>query len=178
MMSSLPTILSSRAKRAICFPLTICLTSVGSVLAQTSTDVIRGRVMDPDRRPIEGVAVRAISYQGQITKTAATDKNGRYTIIFINGEGDYWLDFRKLGFAPRRFELKKLGDEEVLIGDAQLSSAIVALDAMNVVSQRDRALPNRGSKDPDVGGGDRPISNNGIAPDQAGNLAAMAAAVA
>src|SRR6478672_12692873 len=87
-----------------------------NALAQSATDVIRGRVVDPDRRPIEGVAVRAVSYQGQITKTATTDKNGRYTIIFINGEGDYWLDFRKLGFAPRRFELKKIGVEEVLLG--------------------------------------------------------------
>jgi hypothetical protein len=152
------------------------LIGASAAFAQTSTDVIRGRVIDPDRRPIEGVGVRAVSYQGQITKTATTDKNGRYTIIFINGEGDYWLDFRKLGFAPRRFEVKKIGDEEVLFGDAQLSSSIVALDAVTVVEQKNRALPNRSSKDPDVGGGDRSLTNAGVSPDAEGNLAAMAAA--
>jgi hypothetical protein len=151
---------------------------MAQIAAAQTTDVIRGRVTDPDNKPIEGVAVRATSYLGQITKNATTDKNGRYTIIFINGEGDYWLNFIKLGFAPRRFEVKKIGDEEVLLGDARMSSAIVPLDAVNVVGQRDRALPNRNSKDPDVGGGDRALTNGGVSPDAEGNLAAMAAAVA
>ena len=164
------------ATRVICLSLVTMLLSASIALAQGATDVIRGRVVDPDRRPIEGVAVRAVSYQGQITKTAATDKNGRYTIIFVNGEGDYWLDFRKLGFAPRRFEVKKIGDEEVLLGDAQLSSSIVALDAVTIVEQKNRALPNRNAKDPDVGGGDKALTNTGVAPDAEGNLAAMAAA--
>jgi len=146
--------------------------------AQVSTDVIRGRVTDPDAHPVAGVEVKVTSYQGQITKTTTTDKNGRFTIIYINGEGDYWINLRKLGFAIKRYEIKKIGDEEVMLADARLSSAIVALDAVNVVGQRDRALPNRNSKDPDVGGGDRPLTNNGLPPDQAGNLAAMAAAVA
>ena len=66
----------------------------------------------------------------------------------------------------------------MLIADAQLSSTVVALDAVNVVGQKERALPNRGAKDPDVGGGERPLSNNALLPDQAGNLAAMAAGVA
>ncbi len=149
-----------------------------ALAAQVSTDVIRGRVTDPDAHPVAGVEVKVTSYQGQITKTTTTDKNGRFTIIYINGEGDYWINLRKLGFAIKRYEIKKIGDEEVMLADARLSSAIVALDAVNVVGQRDRALPNRNSKDPDVGGGDRPLTNNGLPPDQAGNLAAMAAAVA
>src|SRR5688572_23325083 len=94
------------------------------------TDVIRGRVTGPDSLPIEGVSVRATSYQGNVQKTATTDKGGRYTIVFINGEGDYWLDFVKIGYAPRRFEVKKIGDEEVLIADARLTTSVTRLDAM------------------------------------------------
>jgi hypothetical protein len=45
-----------------------------------------------------------------------------------------------------------------------------------VTAQRERALPNRSAKERDVGGGDRPLTNNELSPDQAGNLAAMAAA--
>ncbi|MDB4878521.1 MAG: hypothetical protein JWM41_4967 [Gemmatimonadetes bacterium] len=146
--------------------------------AQVSTDVIRGRVTDPDAHPVQGVEVRATSYQGQVTKTATTDKSGRFTIIFINGEGDYWLAFRKLGFAPKRFEIRKVGDEEVMLADARLSSTIAALDAVTTVGERNRALPNRNGAAADVGGGDRPLGNNGLPTDQAGNLAAMAAAVA
>ena len=144
--------------------------------AQVSTDIIRGRVTDAESHPMQGVEVKASSYQGQVTKIATTDKGGRFTIIFINGEGDYWVEMRKLGFQLRRFEVKKVGDEEVMIADARLSSAIVALDAVTVTGQRDRALPNRNAKDVDVGGGDRPLTNKDVLPDQAGNLAAMAAA--
>jgi hypothetical protein len=166
------------AKRAPILGAILLAIGAHASFAQVSTDIIRGRVTDPDAHPVQGVEVKATSYQGRITKTATTDKGGRFTIIYINGEGDYWLDFRKLGFATKRFEIKKLGDEEVMLADAQLSSAIVALDAVNVTGQRERALPNRNSKDVDVGGGDRPLTNNGLSPDQAGNLAAMAAAVA
>jgi hypothetical protein len=151
--------------------------AVGSTSAQVATDIIRGRVIDPEAKPVVGAEVAATSYQGQVTKRATTDKNGRFTIAFINGEGDYWIAVRKLGFAFRRFEVKKIGDEEVLIADVQLSSTVVALDAVSVVGQKERALPNRSAKDADVGGGERPLSNNALLPDQAGNLAAMAAGV-
>src|SRR5215213_2297973 len=125
--------------------------------AQVFTDIIRGRVTDAEAHPVQGVDVKATSSSGQVTKTATTDKNGRFTIMFINGEGDYWLELRKLGLQAKRFQIKKVGDEEIMIADARMSSAIVALDAVNVVSQRERALPNRTSKDPDVGGGERPL---------------------
>ncbi len=144
--------------------------------AQVSTDIIRGRVTDFEAHPVQGVEVKASSYQGRVTKIATTDKGGRFTIVFINGEGDYWIEMRKLGFQLKRFEAKKVGDEEVLIADARLSSAIVALDAVNVTGQRERALPNRNAKDVDAGGGDKPLTNTDLSPDQAGNLAAMAAA--
>jgi hypothetical protein len=163
------------AVRALLIGLLFTVTP-GAARAQVSTDVIRGRLTDPDQKPVQGADVKATSYAGQVSKTATTDKNGRFTIIFINGEGDYWIEVRKLGLQPKRFEVRKLGDEEVMIADARLSSAIVALDAMNIREQRTRALPDRSSKEPDVGGGGRPLTNNPVSPDQEGNLAAMAAA--
>lgn len=150
----------------------------GRATQAQQTDIIRGRVTGPDSLPVTGVEVRATSATGSIVKTTSTDKNGRFTMIYLNGEGDYWLDFRKLGLAPRRFELKRIGDEEVLIADTRMTSTVAALDAVSVTAQRDRALPNRTSN-PDVGGGEKPLTNSAaVAPDQAGNLAAMAAAVA
>ena len=152
--------------------------SARDALAQASqTDVIRGRVTGPDSLPVEGVHIKATSNQGLVAKTTTTDKNGRFTIIYINGEGDYWLDFTRLGFAPKRFELKKIGDEEVMIANARMTSTIATLDAVDVVANRDRQLPNRNAPDADVSGGDRPLTNALVAPDQAGNLAAMAATI-
>jgi hypothetical protein len=170
----MPRMWMGAAKRA----LLLVIVSAQIALAQVNTDVIRGRVTNPDALPIPGVEVRATSYEGRVTKTATTDRSGRFTIVFINGEGDYWLDFRKLGFAPRRLQVRKIGEEEVLIADTRLSSVIVPLDAVTVVGQRDRALPNRNARDADVGGGDRALTNAAVTPDQAGNLAAMAAGLA
>src|ERR1051325_7621889 len=138
-------------------------------LGAQEPDVIRGRVIGPDSLPIQGVTVRATSYAGAVVKTAQTDKNGRFTIAFLNGEGDYWLDFIKLGFAPKRFEIKKIGEEQVLIADARLSSTIASLDPMVVMDQRNRALPNRNATGVDVSGGDRTLTSSGVPPDQAGS---------
>ncbi|HET7374285.1 MAG TPA: carboxypeptidase-like regulatory domain-containing protein, partial [Gemmatimonadaceae bacterium] len=163
------------AIRALSIAGQVLLTPIAA-RAQVSTDIIRGRVTDLDQAPVQGAAVKATSYFGRVSKTATTDKGGRFTIIFINGEGDYWIDVRKLGLQPKRFEVKKVGDEEVMIADARLSSAIASLEAMIIREQRTRALPDRSSKEPDVGGGARPLTDNPVSPDQEGNLAAMAAA--
>ena len=150
---------------------------VGQAHAQ-QTDVIRGRITRADSTPMEGVSVKATSYQGTVEKTATTDKSGRFTLIFINGEGDYWLELTKIGYAQKRFEIRRIGDEEVLIADARMSEVAAKLDKVDVTAQRTRAAPNRSANSPDVGGGDKPLNPNGVAADQSGNLAAMAASVA
>ncbi|MDB4915533.1 MAG: hypothetical protein JWM95_3177 [Gemmatimonadetes bacterium] len=167
-----------RARNRIAIALAVALACLGGKARAQVSDVIRGRVTATDNAPIEGVNVRAVSYQGNITRTARTDRSGRFTIIFVNGEGDYWLDFTKLGFAPKRFEIKKVGDEEVMMADTRMTTTIATLDEVNVVGQRNRALPNRNAPTADVGGGERPLTNNGVPADQAGNLAAMAATLA
>jgi hypothetical protein len=143
---------------------------------QSTTDIIRGRVIGPDSLPIAGARITATSYLGEITKTASTDKNGRFQIIYVNGEGDYWIEVARLGFTKRRFEIRKVGDEQVMLADARLASAVVQLDAVNIRADN-RALVNRNSAGTDVSGGDKPItpSSAQVQPDQAGNLAAMAA---
>ncbi len=147
-------------------------------LAAQQTDVIRGRVIGPDSAPVQGANVRATSYAGGVTKTATTDRRGSYIIVFNNGEGDYWLDFTKVGYAPKRYEIKRIGDEEVLIGDARMSTLVQTLGQVDIRAPGNRGLPNRSGNSPDVGGGERPLANNGLPPDQAGNLAQMAASAA
>ena len=146
--------------------------------AQQQTDIIRGRVTGPDTLPIPGARITATSYQGNITKSATTDRNGRFQIIFVNGEGDYWLEVAKVGYNRRRFEIKKVGDEQVMLADARLTSAIVSLDAVNITGDN-RALVNRNSRGADVSGGDKPLTSTSalLPPDQAGNLAAMASTI-
>ena len=119
--------------------------------AQSGSDIIRGRVTGPDSQPIQNVVVTATSYSGSVTKTARSDKNGRYTIIFVNGEGDYWVEFASMGFVAKRFEIKKVGEEEVMLADAKMVSSIATLDQVNVTANGARALTNRNATQNDVG---------------------------
>ena len=60
---------------------------------------------------------------GNVNRSARTDKNGRYTITFPGGEGDYFVEVAAIGYAARRFELKRTADQEILVADARLLRA-------------------------------------------------------
>jgi hypothetical protein len=145
-----------------------------SLSAQT-LDVIRGRITGPEGEPLMNVTVKASGYSGNVTKTTRSDKNGRYSITYTNGEGDYWLEFSAIGFVKKRFEIKRIADEEVLIADTKLASSIATLDALNVTADGPRALANRNAGTASVGGNETTLNKNSVSPDQMGNLAALAA---
>src|SRR5690242_19127464 len=80
--------------------------------AAQQADVIRGRVTGPDSAAMEGVNVTVTSVSGNVSRTAKTDKNGRYTVTFPAGDGDYMVAFAALGYAAKRFEIKRAADED------------------------------------------------------------------
>ena len=126
--------------------------------AQQTADVIRGRVTGPDSQPISGAQITAVSYFGGITKTSRTDKNGKFSITYANGEGDYWVSFAAIGYQARRFEVKRVADEEVLLADIKLSNA-QTLAAVNVTANAARQTPGRtDAVPPDVAGNDKSIA--------------------
>jgi hypothetical protein len=143
--------------------------------AAQGVDVIRGQVLGPDGQPLENTKVTATSLSGNVNRTARTDKNGRYTITFPGGEGDYFVEFSALGFAARRFEVKRTADQEILVADARLQRAAGVLDTVRVVGQRDR--PERNDAAPDISGSERPVDNSAVPADQQGDIAAMAASL-
>ncbi len=138
-------------------------------------DIIRGRVTGPDASPIQGVLVTATTLTGQVSRSARTDKNGRYTISFPGGEGDYWVSFNSIGLSARRYQVKRTADQEILIADARMSPAAVALDAMRIT---ERPAAARGDTISDVSGTERELEDLGLLnAEQMGDLAAMAAAI-
>ena len=153
----------------------VLLATLPSRTTAQQADVIRGRITTNDGDPIENATVSAASIPNNVNRSARTDKAGRYTLTFANGEGDYWITVAALGFTSRRFELKRIADEEILIADAKLAPSGVVLEAVRV--QADRARPGRNDASPDVSGTERSVNNAGVDPSQAGNLAAMAASV-
>lgn len=159
---------------AACASFAALVVSANPAHAQVQAEVIRGRITGPDSQPIVNALVTTVSFNGGITKTKRTDKNGRYSITYPNGEGDYWVSITAIGYQPQRFEVKKLADEEVLIADVKLSNT-QQLAQVTVTADGPRQTPLRSDFMGDVTGGDRYVSNAGLAPELAGNLSAMAA---
>ena len=139
-------------------------------------DVIRGQVTGPDNAPIENANVTATSVSGGVNRTARTDRNGRYTITFPGGEGDYFMTFASLGFQPRRFELKRVADEEILVADARLQRAAAMLDTVRVAADRQKVDRNA-DKAPDISGTEQAANAAAVAASQQGDLNALAATV-
>lgn len=137
-------------------------------------DVIRGRITTDDGRPVLGARITATSIPNNVQRNTGTDANGRFTLTFPGGAGDYWITIAAIGFESQRFELKRMIDEDILIADATLKRAAVVLDEVQV--RADRARPGR-SDETDVSGTARSVGVGASDPNQAGNLAAMAAAL-
>ena len=143
-----------------------------SLFAQT--DVIRGRITGPDSVPIERATITVTSLSGNVSRSARTDKSGRFTVTFPGDEGDYFVNIAALGFATKRFEVKRTGDQEILVADARLQRVAAQLDAVKVNADRQRV----GRNDlPDISGSERSVVGNPVSADQMGDLAALAASL-
>jgi hypothetical protein len=138
-------------------------------------DVIRGQVIGPDNGPMPGVKVTATSVNGGVNRTARTDDEGRFTITFPGGEGDYFMSYVAIGFAPRQFELKRLADEDILLADATMARTIATLDTLRI-SERDRVAIGV-NKEPDISGTEQAADAAAVSADQQGDINAIAASI-
>lgn len=166
-----------RSPTAAALALAAALPAVAAVAPRLAhaqqVDVIRGRVTGPDNQPVENVQVTVTSVSGNVNRAARTDRNGRFTITFPNGDGDYFVAYQALGFAPRRVQLRRVADEDFLLADIRLQQVAEKLDAVRVTAPRDRV--NRNEANSDVGVA-RATDPSVLTPDQMGDLAAMAGA--
>ncbi|MEP6989918.1 MAG: TonB-dependent receptor [bacterium] len=142
--------------------------------AAQQIDIIRGLIAGSDNVPIEGANVTATSVQGGVNRTARTDKGGRFTITFPGGEGDYYVNVTSIGFAPKRFEVKRTADQDILVADARLSR-MAMLDTMKAVAERGKV--NRNDKPGDISGNEQTANASAVSAAQAGDLNAMAASI-
>ena len=143
------------------------------VAAAQTVDIIRGRVTGPEREPLQGVQVTVTTLSGAVSRNALTDRNGRFMVTFPGGDGDYFVAFRSIGFSPRRFEIKRVADEDILVADVQLSKTTTTLEEVRVTANRNRVTRNDQAQD--VAGTERVVNPNTLDPAQQGDLAAMAA---
>ena len=91
-----------------------------------------------NKRTRQNATVTVTTISGGVSRSAKTDRNGRYTITFPNGDGDYLVKFVALGYSPKQYELKRAADEDILVANATLGSATNVLDAVHVTAPRMR----------------------------------------
>jgi hypothetical protein len=140
------------------------------------TDVIRGKITGPDNNPIDRATVTVTTISGNVSRSSRTGKDGRYTVTFPGDEGDYFVTIAALGFAAKRFEIKRTADQEILIADAKLQTSAAQLDAVQVNAQRQRVNRNDDLR-ADISGSERQINPANVSPDLMGDLAALAASM-
>src|SRR6185437_7256139 len=170
-MQNRPSLLRLAIALVVAVPLLLCARSA----AAQQADVIRGRITGQDGIAIAGVRVTVTSLSGNVSRTARTDNSGRFTVIFPGGEGDYFVNLALIGFAQKRFEVKRSADEEILIADATMNTAVTQLDTVQVGTGR--ARPTRGVATPDISGTEHNVDVRNVDPAQQGDLAAMAATI-
>ena len=169
-----PAVSQPRSPAPLIALLVLLLALLPVALGAQGLDVIRGQVTNPEQQPIENANVTATSVSGGVNRTARTDRSGRFTITFPGGEGDYFVTFTAIGYAPRRFEVRRTADQEILVADAQLQR-VTLLDTARAVAAR--ARPNRNEITPDLSGTEQSIQNGAVAAGQQGDLNAMAGTI-
>ena len=159
-------------RRTLLFIIAIVAGAAAPVRAQGDADIIRGRVVGPDKKPLENITVTATSLVSQTSRNVKTNKDGRFSIIFNGGGGDYMMSYTGIGFQPMRFEVKREVDEDILVADATMGKTAVMLDAVQVNAGRER--PGRDGNQLDAGSHEQMLNTNNVPIDILGDLSAMA----
>ncbi|MEO8199963.1 MAG: carboxypeptidase regulatory-like domain-containing protein [Gemmatimonadota bacterium] len=113
-------------------------TSPGFAQIGTATDIITGVISDSAGRPLQEATVEAFSLETQVTRSATTNQNGRYTILFTDGGGQYRMTARAMGMSAATQMLYRLGEEDRLVWNAGLAPHAVVLEEITVRGDRRR----------------------------------------
>jgi hypothetical protein len=117
-------------------PVLLVLASPDAVLAQGS-DILTGLVLNQDSLPLANVTIEARSLETDIVRRAVTDQDGRFTILFPDGAGQYELIARRIGMIPAETILIRYADEAQLVWNVALRRQAVLLEDIEVTADAD-----------------------------------------
>jgi hypothetical protein len=106
-----------RASRAIA---AIALLAATPAFAFGRVDVIKGRVVGPDNKPLAQVSVIAKSRSGEVLKSVATDEKGNYRIAIANGDGLYNITVRAIGYTAVKLRVSRFSDSGTITANATM----------------------------------------------------------
>ena len=135
---------------------------VGAITAQigSTTDILTGVVRNPAGAAIPGATVEAKSIETRVTRRARTNSDGRYTILFPDGGGQYQLSVRFLGMAPATLDVARVTDEDRLVTDVVLSQNPTQIQGVVV---RARPAPREAPDRPTPGSQERNLTPDQVA---------------
>jgi carboxypeptidase family protein len=116
--------------------------AVLSAQVGSTTDIITGKVTGPPpaAQPIAGATVVVTSVDTHISRSRTTNNDGRYTVVFPDGGGQYRVEVRYVGYAPAQVILSRQADEDRLVANISMNTTVPTLAT---VTTRARANPGR-----------------------------------
>ena len=137
-----------RALLAIAIVAPIVRPSAAGAQMGATTDIITGTVTRAEANvPIEAANIEVTSIESNVTRWARTNSQGRFTVLFPDGGGQYRITARALGLAPTTVTVARQADEDRLVVNIKMSTnptvlAGVTIQArQNVPREGDRPAP-------------------------------------
>ncbi|MGE0551907.1 MAG: carboxypeptidase regulatory-like domain-containing protein [Gemmatimonadales bacterium] len=142
------------------------------LVGQSSTDLIVGQITTAEGQPVAAALVEALSLETQVVRSARTNAQGRYTIVFPDGGGQYQMTVRAIGMRPVQRVIARQVDEDRLVFNASVSATPTQLEEIVVSGRRRQLDPDR----PTAGSTERAFTPEQLArlPIDAGDLALLA----
>jgi hypothetical protein len=148
---------------------------------QIHRDVIRGRVTSDSGKVVVDATVSITMAPDRQSQFAKSDSAGRYEVVYEKGTGDYLVHIAALGREAFRKRITRTGSDSVFTVDAALKTSVQQLAPVTVQAQRQRIARETGNRFPNSIGGKEDVGGTGVsatvAPDQKGNLDALASAI-
>lgn len=105
--------------------------------AQGGAEIVRGRVRTAEGTPVPNALVTVTGLATQTSRATRSDETGLYTVLFGEGEGEYLVSARLIGFAPRTVRVARLTESNILVADITLAPAATTLDTVRVTGAAD-----------------------------------------
>ncbi|HEX6535707.1 MAG TPA: carboxypeptidase-like regulatory domain-containing protein [Gemmatimonadaceae bacterium] len=153
----------------------LCLSLPAPAAAQDGAEIIRGHVLTTDKQPVANAVVTVTGLMSRTARTTRTNDEGAYTALFGEGEGEYVITARTIGYAPTTVRAVRLGESRIIIADITLDPRPVQLDSVTVVGTGGSSAP--GAQHADIGGNGQDAMQGALFSLDPSDLDALAASV-
>lgn len=127
---------SSTLRRASSHLILLLSLALWPAALAAQADVITGRVTRTDGSAISGARVEVLSVELETSRSAVTDNNGRYMLLFPDGGGVYVMRVSFIGMADQVMTVMRQGTEELLLQNVILVPEAIELEGLTVQARR------------------------------------------